>query len=81
MASGCPVVMTDVGLAGEVLIDKKDGLVVPVGKNEKLTEAILNLIENPELRAELIRNSQKTLSFWPKKEDYLKAYRDSWLLC
>ena len=81
MASGCPVVMTDVGLAGEVLIDKKDGLVVPVGNKEKLTEAILNLIENSELRAELIRNSQKTLSFWPKKEDYLKAYRDSWFYC
>ena len=28
MAAGCPVIMTDVGLAGEVLIDKKDGLVV-----------------------------------------------------
>jgi len=81
MAAGCPVVMTDVGLAGEVLIDKKDGIVIPVGDREKLVEAILNLIENPELRADLVRNSQKTMNFWPKKDDYLKAYRDSWLLC
>ncbi len=80
MASGCPVIMTDVGLAGEILIDKKDGLVIPVGNKEKLTEAILNLIENSELRNDLIQNAQKTLSFWPKREDYLKAYRDSWLI-
>ncbi len=81
MASGCPVIMTDVGLAGEVLIDKKDGIVVPVGDKNKLIEAIVKLIENKDLRAELIRNSQKLMEFWPKKEDYLKTYRDSWLSC
>ncbi|MCX6731767.1 MAG: glycosyltransferase [Candidatus Parcubacteria bacterium] len=81
MAAGCPVIMTDVGLANKVLVDKKDGLVIPVGDKEKLIEAILNLIKNPELRADLIRNFQKIMNFWPKKEDYLKAYRDSWLLC
>ncbi len=81
MASGCPVIMTDVGLAGEVLIEKKDGIIVPVGDKNKLIEAIIKLIENKDLRAELIRNSQKLMEFWPKKEDYLKTYRDSWLLC
>ena len=42
MVAGCPVIMTDVGLAGEVLIDKKDGLVVPVGDKNKLVGAILD---------------------------------------
>ncbi len=81
MAAGCPVIMTDVGLANEILVDKKDGLVIPVGDKEKLIEAISNLIKNPDLRNDLIRNSQKTLSFWPRREDYLKAYFASWLLC
>jgi glycosyltransferase involved in cell wall biosynthesis len=81
MAAGCSVIMTDVGLAGEVLIDKKDGIVVPVGNKEELIESILNLIENPDLRAELIKNASKTLDFWPSREKYLMAYRDSWLLC
>jgi len=81
MASGCPIIMTDVGLAGEVLIDKKDGLVVSVGDKKKLAEVILKLIENLELRAELVRNSQKTMNFWPTKEEYLEAYRTSWTSC
>ncbi len=80
MASGCPVIMTDVGLAGEVLINKKDGLVVSVGNKEKLMAAILTLIENPELRNDLINNAQKTLSLWPTREEYLNSYRDSWLI-
>ena len=81
MAAGCPVIMTDVGLANEILVDKKGGLVIPVGDKKKLIKAVSNLMENPDLRNDLIRNSQKTMSFWPKREDYLKAYRDSWLLC
>ena len=80
MAAGCPVIMTDVGLAGEVLIDKKDGLVVPVGDKNKLTGAILNVMENQGLRADFIRNAARTLSFWPSREKYLAAYRNSWEL-
>ncbi len=81
MAAGCPVIMTEVGLAGEVLIDKKDGLVVSVGDKEKLVEAILNLIENPALRTNLVQNSQKLMHLWPIREEYLNKYRDSWLFC
>jgi len=81
MAAGCPVIMTDVGLAGEVLIDKKDGLVIPVGDKNKLTDAILTLIENSGLRAELAKNAAKTLNFWLSREQYLNTYRDSWLIC
>ena len=81
MAVGLAVIMTDVGLANEVLIDKKDGIVIPVGNKEKLTEAILNLIENQSLRTRLIENSQKTLDFWPDRNQYLRAYRESWLIC
>ncbi len=81
MAAGCPIIMTDVGLAGEILIDKKDGLVVPVGNKEKLIEAIQTLIENVGLRSRLIENAAKTLNFWPTKAQYLKSYRDIWRLC
>ena len=81
MAAGCPVIMTDVGLANEVLVDKKEGLVIPVGNKEKLVKAILNIMENPELKTDLIRNSQKLMHFWPTREEYLNKYRDSWLFC
>jgi glycosyltransferase involved in cell wall biosynthesis len=81
MAAECPIIMTDVGLAGEVLIDKKDGIVVPVGDKGKLTEAISNLIENKALRNRLIENSKKTLDFWPDRSRYLQTYRESWFIC
>jgi len=81
MAAGCPVIMTDVGLAGEVLIDKKDGIIVPVNNKRKLSGAILMLMENHSLRNELAKNSQKTMNFWPKKTKYLNDYREAWMSC
>lgn len=41
--SGLPVVTTDVGCAGEVIVDGIHGLVVPVGNKEKLTESLVRL--------------------------------------
>lgn len=40
----CPVVMTDVGCAGEVLRHGKNGLVVPVGDAKALTSALLHIV-------------------------------------
>lgn len=74
MSAGCPVLMTDVGLANEILINKKDGIVVPPQNKEKLTEAILNLIQNPDLRKTISDNSLKVVDFLPTKEEYLKSY-------
>ncbi len=52
-----------------------------VGNKKKLAEGILKLIENRDLRVELARNAEKIMNFWPTKERYLKAYRESWLFC
>lgn len=81
MAAGCPTVMTDVGLAGEILIDKENGLVIPIGDCQKLTEAILSLIENSKLRIHLADNAKKIIDFWPTKDEYLKEYYKSWASC
>lgn len=81
MAAGCPVIMTDVGLAGEFLINGESGLIVPVGDKEKLSEAILRLMENPELRADIAGKAGKKIASRPAKEEYLKAYLACWLSC
>ena len=81
MAAGCPVIMTDVGLAGEVLIDKQNGLVIPAQDRKKLIEAILTIIENPELRRDLANNTKQIIDFWPSKDEYLKKYYDLWANC
>ena len=76
MAAGLPVIMTDVGLAGELLIDDLDGKIVPVGDEKALASAILELKENPAKREEFKLNSLKLLEKWPTKQEYLEKYKN-----
>jgi glycosyltransferase involved in cell wall biosynthesis len=71
LVAGCPVVMTDVGCAGDVVHNGENGLVVPAGDCEALMRAITRVVTNgvkfnvaaPKL---------------PTKEEYLAAYRAAW---
>lgn len=76
MAAGLPVIMTDVGLAGELLIDDLDGRITPVGDAEQLTRVILELIENTFKREEFKANALKLLQNWPRQEEYLEEYKN-----
>jgi glycosyltransferase involved in cell wall biosynthesis len=80
MAAGLPVIMTDVGLAGELLIDDLDGRVTPVGDLEKLQQAIIDLLENPEKRKALAEESRKVSASLPSKEDYWRLYKEAMAL-
>ena len=81
MAAGCPVIMTDVGLAHEILRDNREGLIVPIGDREKLIKAIFTVIEHSELRENLKNNSQKIFNNWLSENDYLQKYYNSWRMC
>ncbi|MDO8555221.1 MAG: glycosyltransferase family 4 protein [bacterium] len=81
MIAGCSVIMTDVGLAGELLKNDVNGVVIPVGDKLKLQEAVLRVIENPDLKIMLKENGQKTVISLCSKEEYLKNYQNSWLAC
>jgi glycosyltransferase involved in cell wall biosynthesis len=41
---------TNVGGIPEIIIDKKNGLLIPAGDSEKLADAIRFLYDNPEIR-------------------------------
>jgi len=83
MASGLPVIMTDVGLAGEVVINNKNGLIVPVGNKKAFLEAIVALYKEPAERKRLAENGQETVkNLEPKtKEKYLALYKKSLETC
>lgn len=53
LAHGVPVVMTDVGLAGELVRDGENGLIVPVGDEQALAAALRRIGSYLELRARL----------------------------
>lgn len=67
---GCPVVMTDVGCAGEVLHHGQNGLVVPVGNIKALTRALAHVVTGG-----VVFKAQKP--DFLNKEQYISAYIDS----
>ncbi len=71
LASKCPVVMTDVGCAGEVVHNGENGMVVPVGDKNALIQALLQVISGK------ITLKSKPLYF-PTKNEYLALYKKSW---
>lgn len=83
MAAGLPVVMTDVGLAGEVLMNGKNGIVVPVGNVGAFYDACVDLLKNPERRIEFANAGKQTIArLHPRdEEEYLRLYRESFERC
>ncbi len=75
---GLPIIMTDVGCAGEVIVDGESGIVIPVGDQGKLEESMVKLINSAELRKKLGEGARKTIMNLPNKEETLKLYKKSW---
>ena len=75
---GLPIIMTDVGLAGEIIVNNESGLVVPVGDKRALIQVMIKLIENPDLRLNLAAGAIEAIKKLPAKEDVLKLYKESW---
>ncbi|MDD4902805.1 MAG: glycosyltransferase [Patescibacteria group bacterium] len=78
LAAGCPVVMTDVGCAGELIVNGESGLVVPVGSGERLVEAILKIFENENLRKKIKNNAIPIFNWLLNKEQTMELYKKSW---
>lgn len=78
LALHIPVVMTDVGLAGEMVKDGEHGFVVPVGSVAKIAEDLLLLYRDPSLRLRLA--SGAGMSNYDFSE-YLRRYRAALASC
>ena len=61
MASGMPLVASNVGGIPEMVEDGRTGILVPPGDHAALADAICELLGNPQLRAELGRNARKSM--------------------
>lgn len=61
MATGVPVILSDKGGNREVVEDGVNGLLVPIGNQEKLKEAILRVLQDKELAGEFVEKSRKRL--------------------
>lgn len=72
LLSGCPVVMTDVGCAGEVVQDGVNGIVVPVGDVQAVVRAVDEIVSGQKVL------TPKISQHLPREQEYLSAYRGSW---
>ena len=81
MASGLAVVTTDVGLAGELLLNGKNGMVIPRGNEKALTHAIERLIEDSQLRKRLGASARESAKTLPPHKEFLEMYKKSWERC
>jgi len=81
---GLPIIMTDVGCAGEVIRNPSissgqgSGIVIPVGDKKALEKTMIKLIEDKELRERLGDNAKKAILKLPNKEETLNLYKKSW---
>jgi len=81
LASGLPVVTTDVGVAGDYVLSNINSLVCPPGDAECLAVSLDKILSNDSLRLKLAEGAT-TISdkFFPKgKYDYLEKYRKTWI--
>ena len=76
-ASGAPIIMTEVGCAGEFLIPGS-GLVVPVNNKEKMASAILELLSNPVLGRALGARAQELARGLPDLETNTREMISGW---
>ena len=82
MASGIPFVSTDVGSCKELLIgmseEDKDlgvcGLLVPFGDVQKMGNAILELVQQDEVRRKMGEIAKKRVQIYYNEEDVIKKY-------
>ncbi len=57
MACGIPVIATDAGGVGEMVLHEQTGLLVPVGDSLSLSKAVQRLLQNPALAKQLSQHA------------------------
>lgn len=77
-AHGLPIIMTDVGLAGEVIHHGISGLVIPVQDTAALAKAMRRVMGKKALRARLAKAARAAVEQLPDEKETLARYRQSW---
>lgn len=75
---GLPIVMTDVGCAGEVIENNESGLIIPVKSKDGLTAAMRKILRDSALREKLGAGARRAAAGLPEKEEILQRYKLSW---
>jgi len=77
-AHGLPIVMTDVGCAGEFIKNGENGIVIPVGNENALVSAIKRLISDEPFRFRLGASARATFLGLPSPEAHIQKQVQEW---
>jgi len=81
-ASGCPIVTTDVGIAGEVFRDDQSALVCMPGDSACIENALLRLRSEKDLSQKLSQGAKTAaLAHVLPKDIYMREFRTSFTQC
>lgn len=75
---GLPIVMTDVGLAGEIIKNNESGIIVPANDKEAIKNAIIKLTKDEELRKKLSDGAKRAVSDLSSQARYLNKIKEAW---
>jgi glycosyltransferase involved in cell wall biosynthesis len=80
-ASGLPLLLSDrVGAAADLLVDGRNGFLVPAGDVPEAARALRRLVAEPELRQELGTRSRELVRDWgyePSVDNFVAAMREA----
>jgi len=82
IASDCPVISTDVGIVGNILIKNEDVLVCQDGDVRCFVNNMEQFINYPQMRKEYVMKAQSDIQvLYVEKEEYLNRMKESWVKC
>lgn len=76
MTAGLPVIMTNVGLAGDLVRNGIEGIIIPVDDTKQLIIAMRRIIEDKALRETLSDNAKEIKNRMGDKETYLRTFKE-----
>jgi len=78
MSYGLPVVMTDVGLAREVIRNGTEGVVVPVGDEAAMAAALVRLAKEPHALMQMSAAARRRAESLPRPEEVAARVTGFW---
>jgi glycogen synthase len=61
MAAGTPVISTDIPVVNEIIEHRENGLLIPYDDSAALARAILDVLDNADLRAQLVAGGRRSM--------------------
>lgn len=78
-AAGIPAVITEVGGNPEIVVNNKNGFLVPTDDEKAVADAIFTLYENAELRGEMAKNARKRAEKLFDLDKMIRQYQELYL--